>query len=153
MVAELLRPAFGPCTPVSVEPLTAGRVNSNYRVQLAGSSQPVVLRIYTGRPDACAREAALFRLVRDRVPVPELLWADASGTVYERPYAVMTFIEGVPLTAALKEASATVGRAVGETLAAIGTHTFPHAGFFAPDLTVRDRPEGKRLPFLEHAER
>jgi aminoglycoside phosphotransferase (APT) family kinase protein len=90
--------------------------------------------------------------VRDRVPVPELLWADSSGTSSERPYAVMTWVEGAPLTAALQDAPAAVGRAVGETLAAIGTHTFPQAGFFTPDLTVRDRPEGKRLPFLEDAE-
>ena len=153
LVAELLRPVFGPCTPVSVEPLTAGRVNTNYRVQVAGSSQPIVLRIYTRRADVCAREAALFRLVRDWVLVPELLWADSSGSSYERPYAVMTFVEGVPLTAGLRDAPAAIGRAVGETLAAIGTHTFPQAGFFRPDLAARDRPEGQRLPFLEHAER
>lgn len=152
VVARMLEPVFGACTLASVQPLTGGRANTNYRVQIAGSPRPVVLRIYTRDPAACRRDAALFRLVRDRVPVPELLFADASGTRYERPYAVLSWIEGIPLIGGLHEAPYAVGRAVGEALAAIGAHTFPQAGFFTPDLAVSRPPHGAAVPFLDHIE-
>lgn len=148
-LAAMLAPVFGACTLAAVEPLSGGLVNSNHRVQVAGASQPVVVRVYTRDADACSRDAALFRLVEDRVPVPELLWADAAG---ERSYAVMSWVEGVSLTTALEDAPGEVGRAVGETLAAIGGHTFPRAGFFSADLTVTHAGDGVAVPFLEHIE-
>jgi aminoglycoside phosphotransferase (APT) family kinase protein len=144
-VARMLEPIFGACSIASLEPLTGGLVNTNYRVRLAGRAEPVVLRVYAD-PEACPRDAALLRLVRDRVPVPEILLADSSGERCDRPYAVMSWIEGVPLEEAMRSdptgAPLVVGRAAGETLAAIGSHAFTQSGFFGADL-VPHEPSGE----------
>lgn len=135
-IARMLVPVFGPHPLVQVEPISAGRANTNYRVQVAGRDHPVVLRLYTRDPNACRRDQALYQLVSARVPVPDLLYADASCARSEHPYAVFGWVEGVSLATAVRAHPHAAGRAAGATLAAIGTYTFPHAGEFAPDLTV-----------------
>jgi aminoglycoside phosphotransferase (APT) family kinase protein len=152
LIADLLRPVFGACTLDSAEPLTGGRANTNYRVKVAESSQLVVLRIYTRDPDACSRDAALFRLVRNSVPVPELLWADPSCSRFDWPYAVLRWVEHRPWAQALGDAPGDVGWAVGKTLASIGGHTFPRAGFLNADLAISHPATGEAVPFLDHME-
>jgi hypothetical protein len=46
---------------LEAEVLTGGRRNTNYRLRMADEPRPVVLRLYTADPAACAREVALWR--------------------------------------------------------------------------------------------
>src|SRR5258708_11189284 len=72
----------------SVELLTAGLVNTNYKIRVAGLDEAFVLRLYVRDPEACARDRAIFELVQARVPVPELLYTRPSNDDDELSYAV-----------------------------------------------------------------
>lgn len=139
-VEALVRPAFPDGRVRSIEPLTAGLRNTNYRVDLTrpgGSETCVVLRLYTADPAACRREAALARLVGDAVPMARVFHADPDA---DPPYAVTSWIDGVKLDNLLQDAddaaieSATY--AAGSVLAAIHRFSFPGAGFLGPDLEI-----------------
>jgi penicillin-binding protein 1C len=149
--ARLLAPVFGNQSVVSLEPLSDGLANTNYRVHMTGGGPPVVLRLYMRDPEAWAREAALFRRVKDTVPVPELLFADGSGERFDRPYAVMSWVDGTSPAEALAHGgpsdAAAIGQAVGRTLAAIGGYTFDGPGELAPDLSVRPFADGQMASF------
>ncbi|MBI2723665.1 MAG: phosphotransferase, partial [Chloroflexi bacterium] len=148
----MLAPVFGDRPVVLLEPLSGGLANTNYRARVAGGSPPVVLRVYVRDPHACVRDAALFRLVKSSVPVPDLLFADATGERFDRPYAVMNWVDGISPAEALARGGADaadgIGQVVGETLAAIGRHTFDRPGEFAPNLSVGGTPEGQMASFL-----
>lgn len=60
------------------EILSGGLINTNIKVGL-DSDAAVVLRLYRDGADVCRKEAALLRLVRDTVPVPEVLYAYVEG--------------------------------------------------------------------------
>ncbi len=139
-VAAMLRPAFPNRRIQSAEAMAGGLVNTNYRLRLDGVREPLLLRIYVRDPGACAREQAILALVHGRVPVPRVFHAAPDSGPGSRPYAVMEWVEGVPLADLVKsgdpqevrQAAASAGRA----LAAIGTFRFPSGGFLSPDLTV-----------------
>jgi len=146
----MLEPAIGSCAIEALTPLSGGLVNSNVRVQLAGGAEPLVLRVYVREPAACAREAALYRLVAGRVPTPRLLHADPSGARAPWPYAVLSWIEGVsPAEAVAAGPAGDAGRALGVTLAALQTFRFQQAGFFTPELTLESELEAPR-GWLDH---
>jgi aminoglycoside phosphotransferase (APT) family kinase protein len=134
---RLLKPAFGDHAVTAFTPLSGGLANTNYRVMLSGHAEPVVVRIFTREPAACAKETAITRLVEREVPVSRLLYAACDA---EPPYAVAAWIEGGKLEEVLRAGGAAdahaAGHAAGATLAAIHRHCFAEAGFFGPDLTV-----------------
>lgn len=146
-MSALLTPALGEQQVASLTRLSGGLANTNYKVELAGREHPVVVRIYTRDPDACDRDNALFHLVRATVPVPELLFADASRMRCQWPYAVMAWVDGVPLADVFAHGTAgelhEAGYASGTVLAAIGVHRFPRPGFL--------RGEGRTLRVADHA--
>ena len=139
-LAALIAPALPGHALLAAEPLAGGLANTNYKVTLAGMDEPMVVRVYTRDPDACQRERALFALVHERVRVPGCLY---TGTAPDgRPYMVSRWLAGEKLDALLPtlagDALEAVMRAVGETLAHIGTFTFPAWGFFGPDLSIAE---------------
>lgn len=141
-IARLIGSALPSETVTSAEPLSGGLANTNYKVMLAAREQPVVLRLYTRDPEACARESALHALVREQVPVPEVLYASRARGASERPFAVTSWIDGIKLDTFLLSGSedeiGAAARAVGATLAALGEFRFPRAGFFGPDLSIAE---------------
>lgn len=158
-LAAMLQPALPGHAIAEAEPLSGGLANTNYRVRLAGMQSPVVLRVYTRDPAACRYEVDLHRLVCERVPVADVLYADCKGTVCGRPYMVTRWVEGAKLDALLAEVedAAEVGSmavAVGETLARIGAFTFARAGFFGPGLEIAEplgQPREMLPPYVEDA--
>jgi len=64
----LVRPVLGDCRVLRVEPLGGGHSNTNLRVHLDGSPNPVVLRLYQRDPTQAAKEAAIAALVAATVP-------------------------------------------------------------------------------------
>src|SRR5579871_1813523 len=93
-LASLIHTALPGAEIAHSEPLSGGLANTNYKVMLAGREEPVVLRLYTRDPAACARETAIARLVAARVPVPDVLYAECASGM---PFAVTTWIEGTKL--------------------------------------------------------
>ncbi|MGI5241666.1 phosphotransferase [Dactylosporangium sp. CA-139066] len=107
----------------SARPLTGGYSNDNVLL-----NERYVLRRYRGR-NACAVEAALARRLAGTVPVAEVLAADEAGAVL-----LSRYMPGCPVDRLLAGAdpgtAAALGRAIGATLAAVGTVTFAAPGFF-----------------------
>lgn len=139
---ELLRPALGDARAITAfERLSGGLANTNYRAELAGGAEPVVVRVYTRDAATCTVEAEIARLVAGSVPVPQLLYAACDA---EPPYAVTAWVEGVKLEEILSGGDAKdahgAGFAAGAALAKVHTHTFDQAGFFGPGphLTITE---------------
>lgn len=141
-LAELLQPIAAGKRVLAAEPLSGGLVNTNYRVTLAGFDRPVVLRLYARDGTACQKDVDLFARLWGRVPMAELLHADAAGERIGRPYAVFAWIEGEPLEGVLlrRDEAETVQAAesIGAALAAIGEVHMPQAGFLGPGLAVAE---------------
>ncbi|WP_433043687.1 phosphotransferase [Dactylosporangium sp. CS-033363] len=105
--------------------LTGGYSNLNELLRTERGHR-YVLRRYRGT-NACAKEAALAARLAGIVPVPEVVAADPDAGVL-----LSRFVPGVPI--------ALEPFAVGETLARIGSVTFPGPGFFQAAL-VPDESE------------
>ena len=121
---------------VAALPLTTGLRNTNYRLELAGG-EIVLLRQYVADPEACARESAVLAAVTGRVPVPRVLYSNATAGP---PFALLEWIEGRPLDEVLGEADSATARelaaACGAALARIHEIHFPAAGFLGPEMGV-----------------
>jgi aminoglycoside phosphotransferase (APT) family kinase protein len=137
---ELLQPVFPGKRPASIELLTEGHCNTNYKITFPDSTEAVVLRIYMRDQGACRKNLNLFRLLYPHVPIPEVLYADPDMQRFDKPYAVLRWIEGPLLSKIQKHGTeaelAICAYAVGQTLAQIGSYRFPEAGILGPELTV-----------------
>ncbi|MET0418681.1 MAG: phosphotransferase, partial [Actinoplanes sp.] len=108
--------------------LTGGYSNENVLLTMAGGGR-YVLRRYLRR-NSCAVEAALSARLAGVVPVPEVVAADPAGRSAGEPVLLSVFAPGAPLADVMAQAPAELGAAAGETLARLGSVTFPAAGFF-----------------------
>jgi aminoglycoside phosphotransferase (APT) family kinase protein len=156
VLTSLLQPAFPGRKIVSSEILTAGHCNTNYKIRLSDLNDAFVLRIYVRDQEAIQKDWDIFHLVQESVPIPELLYADLHGTEYDKPYAIMKWVDGLLLSEVMAQEKsddiAACGYDVGAVLARIGAHTFPQAGFFGPDLTVTEPFEGGSTSYLNGIE-
>jgi aminoglycoside phosphotransferase (APT) family kinase protein len=148
----LIGPALPQAHVVRIEPLSGGLANTNLRCVLDDGSS-VRLRLYQHDPKQAQKEAALARLVKDRVPAPQYLHLGDANNVAGVAYAVIEWIEGArleTLAEALDDSSlAQAGLAVGGVLAKIHSFTFARSGFFNANLEIM--PYGgafSLVPFL-----
>lgn len=119
-----------------VEPLRGGARRDSYRVVTAAGSR-FVLRLDRDAA-SLAKEAALTRLVAERVPVAEVVAADLDGGAVGVPLTISVYADGAALDERLDASgdddAAALGRDVGRTLAAIGGFGFPRAGALDAEL-------------------
>ena len=130
-IKQLARQAFPEATVVSCRPLEGGLTNLNYALQLQNPTTEVALRIY--RPDTPPRtlekEMYVLRVVMPEtgVPTPRVIHFDDSGTLIDRPYAVLNLLPGERLEKALPRMDEldqeSVGYEVGRYLAKL--HSIP----------------------------
>ena len=125
---------------LDVRPLDGGLLNRNYRFVLAGSPESFVLRIFDRDPAACAKEAAVLTLVRDDVPVPEVLHIEANGGEGFPPLLVLSFIDGISLRELKNRGDARsiadAAHDAGRVLARIARHAFDRSGLLTPELEI-----------------
>jgi len=125
---------------LEAEFLAEGLRNANFKLRLRHPAATVVLRIYEHDPSLCRKETDLMRLVAGRVPVPEILDIEERGFEDVPAFLVMRFVEGISFLG-LKRTGDTAGvaqaaAAVGETLAAVASFTFPEPGWLAAGPAV-----------------
>ncbi len=125
--------------------LDGGYRNANILL-VTDAGDRYVLRRYLQR-NTCAVEAALAGRLAGIVPVAEVIAADPDGTAAGEPVMLSRFVSGDPVSTVLGSPGAgELGRATGAVLAAIGTVTFPLAGFFGgPDLIPRGSEDSSDL--------
>jgi Ser/Thr protein kinase RdoA (MazF antagonist) len=136
LLDAVIHKVFGSRGVSAVSPLTDGFRNANFKVDLTGSPESVVLRLYEHDPAICRKEADLLRLVA----VPEIIHAEPNGMDGLRPFMLMTFVEGISLRdlrhTSGNEPLAQAGYSVGRTLAAIGRFSFERPGWLSHGPTV-----------------
>ena len=149
VVERMTRAAFPRHRVLECRPLSNGLRNANFRLSLDSLAEPLVLRIYQHDPSLCQKEVDLMHLVRQTVPVPEVIHASPLGLEELPPFALLQFVEGVsPLDLKRRgdlEAFAQTAFSAGETLAAIGRFGFSKAGWIGPGPAVT-------APLLEGAD-
>jgi aminoglycoside phosphotransferase (APT) family kinase protein len=123
-----------------VRPLDGGLMNRNYRIRLAGSRDAFVLRFFDRDPAACVKEAAVLALVRDNVPVADVVHVEANGAEGFPPYLVLEFIDGISLRELKRRGDLdALGEAAldaGQVLARLTRHRFDRSGLLTPALAI-----------------
>ncbi len=139
-------------------PLDGGHSGETFRAESAG--ERTVVRIYAGRgarrgPRAVQVDAAVLRLVRGLLPVPEVLEVRRPDPAAGAPALLVTsFLPGTRLDLLLPELDAsmrgTVGAHLGELLARLAQMPLPRAGLFVDgDLRVEPLPAGDLVGWVE----
>jgi len=161
-LTTLVQPVF-PGQSVVANALTSGGLaNTNVRLELSVHRRPVLLRLYTGDPNAdavpmpevAAKEAALHRLLAPKLPVPRVIFAAPDNPITGHAYMLRDWIDGQRLEVVADEQTQAVlvelARAIGTVLAGIHSVTFPQGGFLDGQLNVVPFPPGLggRLPEL-----
>jgi aminoglycoside phosphotransferase (APT) family kinase protein len=154
-INSLLQPVFPGRTLDSAEILTAGKCNTNYKIRVSGLNESFVLRIHVRDRASGERDLNIFRLVKEQVPVPHILYTHIRNEPEAISYTVMNWVDGILFSDVLaskdETAIAECSHEIGITLANIGIHTFPRAGFFGPDLTIiEDLENVSILSYFEH---
>jgi len=146
--AELIAPALPGARITAMAPIKGGHSNTNIRLALDAAPHALVLRLYQRDPAQAKKEAALSRLVAEKVPAPRFLHLGTRPS-NGQTYAIVEWVEGETLLAAAKRADeserAELGHAVGRVLAAIHSFTFDTAGFLDGALKVTAFPSGMML--------
>lgn len=94
-IRAMLRPVTGGAEPEEVSRVEGGLVNTVYRI-VAGRAI-YGLRVYAADDSAFEMECRLLRSLVNLLPVPEPLFADASGRRSAHPYLIYKWIEGISL--------------------------------------------------------
>ncbi len=106
----------------SLDLLAGGHVNTNYQVT-ARTGERYVLRIWTRGEDIFRQEINTLIRASGIVPVPKLRASAYTPEVFPYPYALLDWVTGEGLTAALAmdpEGAVAIGEAVAETLDRLG---------------------------------
>lgn len=149
-ITRLLRSVF-PGRPVGeIVPLTGGLININLKITFESGEAPVVLRVYRRDPTVCRQEVEVLRLLRQTVPVPELIHSAPDGIDGSGPFSILGFVEGLTFQQlkrtnnldAIHQAAASVG----ETLAAIGRFKFEKPGRL---VVTTDQRVSVGVPYIE----
>lgn len=140
---EKIRQILTPVSSDTVEKvsiLSGGCANTNYKIEFK-NEPPLVLRIYTRDPAALGREQNIYRLVEGGIPTAKMLFSDESLKHIAHPFAIVSFVDGILLRdlilAEEKEAVSSLYFEVGRQLALFQNFTFPTAGLFEKDLSIR----------------
>lgn len=120
--------------------LSEGCANTNYKITF-DNQKSVVLRIYTREKSALAREAALHRLLKGTIPVPQVLYTHQDEHLFEYPYAIMEWMDGQLMrnillskdNVAIQECAFDAGRYLNR----LRQITFTEGGFFQEQLNIR----------------
>lgn len=137
---KIVKAAFPGCSAIGVQPLTDGLRNANFRIQLDSTPEFVVLRMYEHDASLCRKEVDLLSLIRDSVPIPEIIHAEPGGMTEVPPFVLLRYIEGVAFRELKRNGDAdSISQAAydaGRILALIGRTTFPKPGWLGPGPSV-----------------
>lgn len=135
-LAELVAGVLPNVDPGTLEPLTGGFRNHNFRVGPADAEQ--VLRIYAAGDLSAFKERRLAELLHGRIRCPEYTSVELVG---DRVVALRRFEAGQPLHECLDDgsmATAYWGRRIGTALGRIHAVAFSAHGEFDATLTITE---------------
>lgn len=137
----------------SLNLLSEGCANTNYKVTFKNNTSPVVIRIYVREKSALSRELAIHQFIANKIPIPAYLYSDARCDHYPYPYAITEWIDGVLMREvvlkkneqAIKECAFEAGKYLNQ----LRKIKFSDGGFFQEGLIVRPFNETEKyLPYV-----
>ena len=137
MLQEIVDRVFPRQRLIDAQPLESLR-NANFMLKLGSAPELAVLRIYEHDPSLCRKELDLLAMIRNSVPVPEVLDAEPDGLNEIPPFVVCRYVEGIEFRELKcnREACPQAAYEVGRTLAHIARTTFTHSGWLGPGPSV-----------------
>ena len=131
-IERVLQSIFPERRVLQIAPLSGGLRNTNLKVTFGSGEAPVVFRVYRGDAEVCRKEAAVLRLVRASVPVPDVVHSEPLGLDGSPPFVILEFIDGLSFQefkrshelSAIHQAATSIG----QTLATIGRYQFDKPG-------------------------
>ncbi|WP_070119385.1 phosphotransferase family protein [Bacillus marinisedimentorum] len=124
-----------------IEPLSGGLNNSNLKIT-TNTDENYVLRIYSNNNKSMDIERKILNLLKDVIPVPQVIYNDSSCSVFKYPFLILSWVQGVQLSEILyrrnKKEIACAANEVGKFLAEIHKNKFPFPGFFDEDLGIQE---------------
>jgi aminoglycoside phosphotransferase (APT) family kinase protein len=140
VLERLIRLAFPRCRLLEARPFTDGLRNTNFKLRLDSSPDPIVLRMFEHDASLCQKEIDLYRLIHGSVSVPELIYAQPDGFEDLPAFTLARYVDGISFLdlkrAGDSEAIAQAAFSAGETLAAIGSTSFAKPGWLGPGPAV-----------------
>ena len=137
VVARLFKEFLSKNRVESIEFLTGGLSNTNYKVHLKGYTECFVLRIYTREASSWNKEVAIFKLLQEIVPIPQLVYASDDKGIIPENIAIFKFIEGQTLAQLMHnryEPGERLMEELGEKLALIHQFQYNKMGFLGNDI-------------------
>ena len=149
VLQEIVSAALPGGIAVDAQPLVDGLRNANFRIQLESPPTFLVVRLYEHDPSLCQKELDLLNLIRNSVPVAEIIHAEPNGINETPPFMVLSYVEGVTFRelkhSGNAESIAQAAHDSGRILALIGGVEFPRSGWLGPGPSVT-------APLLEGAD-
>jgi aminoglycoside phosphotransferase (APT) family kinase protein len=132
-----------PKSIVSYNLIKEGLINTNFKIDLEDSKDSYLLRVYT-RPEACPIEAKILDLLKEKLPVPEVITYYPQNSELDAPYSYMVqkWIDGISLYKIMSDnkikysTKLNLTKQIAEILAKIHSIRFEKSGFFDKDLNI-----------------
>jgi aminoglycoside phosphotransferase (APT) family kinase protein len=139
-VKNMLKPFLIGKRVNQIQSLSGGLNNSNLKIT-TNTNENYVLRIYSENNKSMDIERRILNILKDRVPVSLALYSDSSCSVFDYPFIILSWVEGVQLSEIIyggnKRSISNVAKEVGELLAKVHSITFPSSGFFDENLNIQ----------------
>jgi aminoglycoside phosphotransferase (APT) family kinase protein len=101
------------------ELISSGFINTNYKLRLKDGSS-LLLKIYAAGDSRLRRETGALKLVKGKLPAPQVVGQDETGAVIGAPFCLMSWLpDGVPLSEALATASREEVQEIGKLLGGV----------------------------------
>jgi aminoglycoside phosphotransferase (APT) family kinase protein len=140
-VNNMLKPFLIDKKVKHIQLLSGGLNNSNLKIT-TNTNENYVLRIYGENKSSLDVERKILKILEDRVPVPHSLYYDSSCSLYDYPFIILSWVQGVQLSELINQGNnCVISKAlkeVGELLATVHRITFPSSGFFDEDLNINE---------------
>ena len=143
---EFIEEVFTKISPkpiVSSNLIKEGLINTNYKIDLEDSKDSYLLRVYT-RLEACPIEAKILDLLKQKLPVPEVITYQTQNNELGVPYTYMIqkWIDGISLYKIMSKNTIdhaiklNITKQIAELLAKLHSIRFEKSGFFDEDLNI-----------------
>lgn len=125
--------------------LSGSEVNITYKI--IWNEEPYVLRFYVRDPRVAQVEQEVFRLIHEKVPVPDLLYIDPSMRPF--PFAIFQFVSKKHIFE-FKSDAEEISYALGNVLSNIHSFHFSQAGLFGDGLKISTLFEEESSPYFTY---
>lgn len=129
----------------SFQSLSGGAINTTYKI--VWDEKPYVLRFYVRDPELAQVEEAIYQLIHDKVPVPQLLHI---GRADSYVFAIFEFVNKKHIFESSKQSASALSHDLGKVLADIHSFRFPQAGLFGKAFAIHTPFEEGSSPYFTY---